>query len=104
MEATNTPLSDCQEDEINLLELIQVVVKRKLFIVKVCVSVALLSIVYALFLKNIYTASTKLLPPQKDSGGGLSALLGQAGGLAGLAGGLGIGGSSDLYMGILKSR
>jgi len=45
-----------------------------------------------------------LLPPQKDvGGGGVSALLGQMGGLAGLAGGA-LGGSADLYMGILKSR
>jgi len=52
----------------------------------------------------VYTASAKILPPQKDSGGGLSALLNQAGGLAGLAGGVGLGGSVDLYIGILKSR
>src|SRR5208282_5325039 len=60
---------------------------------------------YSLTLKNIYTASAKILPPQKDSGGGLSAMLSQAGGLAALAGGLGgLGGSADLYLGVLKSR
>jgi len=93
------------EEEINLLELLQVIARRKMVIVKLCTAAALLSICYSLTLSNIYTASAKILPPQKDSGGGLSALLSQAGGLAGLAaGGMGLGGSSDLYMGLLKSR
>ncbi|MBT1073023.1 GumC family protein [Pelotalea chapellei] len=94
------------EDEINLLELLQVIVKRKATILKICTVAVILSVCYALSMKNIYTASAKILPPQKDSGaGGLSALLSQAGGLAGLAaGGMSLGGSTDLYMGIIKSR
>lgn len=92
------------EEEINLLELLQVVVKRKRLITRVCGSVAILSVAVSLFLPNIYSATAKILPPQKESGGGLAAMLGQAGGLAGLAAGIGIGGSSDLYLGILKSR
>lgn len=93
------------EEEIKLLDLLQVMARRKMVIIKLCSAAALLSICFSLVLKNVYTASAKILPPQKDSGGGLSALLGQAGGLAGLAAGsMGLGGSSDLYMGILKSR
>src|ERR1039457_3396395 len=102
----NQPV-DSSDDEINLLELLLVIVKRKTFIFKACAAVLVLSFCVCLALDNIYTATAKLLPPQKDSGGGLSALLSQAGGLAGLAGlassGLG-GGSSELYIGILKSR
>jgi uncharacterized protein involved in exopolysaccharide biosynthesis len=92
--------------EINLLELAQIIVRRKMVIVKLCGTVAVLAVVYSLILTNIYTATAKVLPPQKDSGaGGLSAILGQVGGLAGLAGGaMGLGGSSELYVGILKSR
>ncbi|HEY3308630.1 MAG TPA: Wzz/FepE/Etk N-terminal domain-containing protein [Desulfuromonadaceae bacterium] len=102
---SNTTESLYVEEEINLLELLQVIARRKMVIVKVCSVAVLLSICYSLILDNVYTASAKILPPQKDSGGGLSALLSQAGGLAGLAaGGMGLGGSSDLYMGILKSR
>jgi len=95
-----------EEDEINLLELVRVIVRRKRTIITLCVVAALLSVAYSLTLPNIYTATAKILPPQKESGGGLSALLSQAGGLAGLAGGMGggIGGSSDLYIGIIKSR
>ena len=103
MEINNNPPDDCSEDEINLLELLQVIVKRKSFIIKVCATAIVLSVCYSLTLKNIYTATSKLLPPQKESGGGLSALLSQAGGLAGFDTG-GLGGSADLYMGILKSR
>jgi tyrosine-protein kinase Etk/Wzc len=92
------------EQEINLLELLQVVVKRKPFIVKTCCAAVAVSIIYSLTLPNIYSATAKILPPQKETGGGIAALLGQAGSLAGLAaGGLG-GGGSDLYLGILKSR
>jgi tyrosine-protein kinase Etk/Wzc len=91
------------EREINLLEVVQLLVKRKLFIIKVCVIALIVSVIYSLTLPNIYSATAKILPPQKDSGGGLSALLGQAGGLAGLAAAGGFGGG-DLYLGILKSR
>ena len=92
------------EEEINLLELLRVVVRNLPLIAKITGTVALLSIVVSLTMKNIYTAKATLLPPQKDSGGGAAALLASmGGGLAGLAGGLG-GGSADLYLGILKSR
>ncbi len=94
-----------EEQEINLLELLQVIARRKMVIVRLCGTAALLAAIYSLILPNIYTATSKVLPPQKESGGGLAALLGQAGGLAALAGGsLGAGNSSDLYIGILKSR
>ncbi len=92
------------EEEINLLELLRVIVRNLPLIAKITGTVALLSIVVSLTMKNIYTAKATLLPPQKDSGGGAAALLASmGGGLAGLAGGFG-GGSADLYLGILKSR
>lgn len=93
-----------EEDEINLLELVRVIVRRKRTIITLCAVAALLSVAYSLILPNIYTATARILPPQKEAGGGLSALLSQAGGLASLAGGMGLGGGSDLYIGILKSR
>ena len=102
MNPANTDQNN-DEQEINLLELLQVAVKRKSIIVKFCLLAVVLSVSYSLTLKNVYTADAKILPPQKESGGGLSALLSQAGGLAGLAAG-GIGGSADLYISILKSR
>ena len=92
-----------EEQEINLLELLHVVVRRKMLIIKICTIAVVAAVAYSLTLPNIYSATAKVLPPQKEGGGGLSALLGQAGGLAGLAAG-GLGGGSDLYVGILKSR
>jgi tyrosine-protein kinase Etk/Wzc len=94
---------ETDEQEINLLELVQVIVKRKMLIVKICSVAIVASVIISLILPNVYSATAKVLPPQKETGGGLSALLGQAGGLAGLAAG-GLGGGSDLYIGILKSR
>lgn len=93
------------EVEIDLLGLLQIIVKRKSVVIKLCTTAVVLSVCYSLALKNIYTATSKLLPPQKESGG-LSALITQAGALGGLAGLSpgGLGGSSDLYLGILKSR
>ena len=93
-----------REEEINLLELLQVIVRRKLLIIKCCAAAIALSVCYALSLPNIYTGTTRILPPQQESGGGIAALLSQAGGLGALAGGIGLGGKADLYMGILKSR
>ena len=92
------------DEEINLLELLQVVVRRKRLIARFCGVAAVLAVVASLVLPSIYSATAKILPPQKETSGGLAAMLGQAGGLAGLAAGIGFGGSADLYLGILKSR
>lgn len=90
--------------EMNLLELLQILVKRKLLIIAVTSVAAVGSLAYSLSLPNIYSATAKILPPQKEGGAGLSALLGQAGaGLASLATG-NLSGGADLYVGILKSR
>lgn len=101
---TQEPQIQVQEDEINLLELIQIVARRKVLIVKLCLAAFVLSVIYSFIVPSIYTATAKILPPQKDSSGGLSALLSQAGGLASMAAGFGGGGTTDLYLGILKSR
>jgi uncharacterized protein involved in exopolysaccharide biosynthesis len=99
---TNNPENETEE-EINLLELLRVVVRNLPLITKITTAAVILSVIYSLTLDNVYTAKASLLPPQKDSGGGAAALLASmGGGLAGLAGGLGS--SSDVYLGILKSR
>ncbi len=95
-----------EEREIKLIELVLVLVRHRKVILMLCGAAAILSIIYSLQLPNIYTSTAKVLPPQKEGGGlsSLSAMLGQSGGgLASLAGGA-LGGGSDLYLGILKSR
>ncbi len=100
----NPPSENSDEDEINLLELLQVIVRRKMLIIKICTSAIILSVCFSLFLDNIYTATNQFLPPQKENtSAAFSALLSQAGGLGALAAG-GLGGSTDLYLGIIKSR
>jgi tyrosine-protein kinase Etk/Wzc len=87
---------------LKLLSIALTLAKRKMLIVSICTITVLLSIAYSLTLPNVYSATTKVLPPQKESVG-LSGALGQMGGLAGLAA-AGKGGDSDLYLSILKSR
>ncbi len=94
-----------EEQEINLLELLHVIARRKRLILRLCGGAFILSILISLLMSNIYTAKAQILPPQKEGIGGLSSLLGEMGGLAALAGGsLGGGSSGFLYLGILKSR
>jgi uncharacterized protein involved in exopolysaccharide biosynthesis len=92
------------EDEISLLDLLIVLAKHKKMIVGVTFSAALIAIVVSLLLPNIYTGTAKVLPPQQSQSTA-AMLLGQLGGLAGLAGGsVGIKNPNDLYVGMLKSR
>ena len=93
-----------EQGEMNLLEIIHVVVKRKAFIIKVSGVAFIISLIVSLCLPNVYTATAKILPPQKEGSGGLSSILGQMGGAAALAGLGGLGGGTDLYVGILRSR
>lgn len=92
------------DDEINLLDLLIVLAKYKKMIISMTFAAALLAIGYALSLTNIYTGTTKILPPQQSQSAA-GAMLSQLGGLAGMAGGsLGIKNPNDLYVAILKSR
>ncbi|MBJ6801932.1 lipopolysaccharide biosynthesis protein [Geomonas sp. Red259] len=91
------------QQEINLLELANVLARRKMIIIKITTVLAIASIAYSLFLPNVYTATARVLVPQKEAGSGISALIGQAGGIASLATG-GLSGGGDLYVAIVKSR
>ena len=102
---TNDQIPDYDEDEINLADLFLVLLKRKKMIFLIVFFAIVLSVIVSLSLPKMYTATARILPPQ-ESGSGLSGLLSQGGGvLGGLAGSL-MGGktTSDLYVGILKSR
>ena len=96
--------SDMQEDEINLLDLLIVLAKHKAKIIGATFAAALLAIGISLLMPNIYTGTTKILPPQQSQSSA-GALLNQLGGLAGLAGSsMGIKNPNDLYVAMLKSR
>ena len=95
------------DDEIDLKELFMVLWSGKLLISAVTGLAAVISVVVALSLPNIYTASA-LLAPAESSGGGLSGLMKQYGGLASLAGvslpGGEEGSRAQLGMQLMKSR
>ena len=73
------------DDEIDLKELFTVLWNGKLITSAITGIAAVISVLIALLLPNIYTA-TALLAPAESSGGGLSGLMKQYGGLASLAG------------------
>jgi tyrosine-protein kinase Etk/Wzc len=109
MSASNTPdvpeTSTTQsEDEISLLDLLIVLAKYKKLILGLPFAAAVLTAGITLLMPNIYTATTRILPPQQQQSTA-AAMLGQLGALAGAAGGsLGIKNPNDLYVGMLKSR
>lgn len=100
--------SPYQDDEIDLSELWKAIWAGKFIIVAVSLTFSIASVVYALAQPNIYKASVLLAPAdESSSGGGLSQMAGQFGGLASLAGINLAGGGTDktgLALEVLKSR
>jgi uncharacterized protein involved in exopolysaccharide biosynthesis len=96
-----------QEDEIDLRELLQKIWKGRWIIIFTALFCGVLGGIYAFTATPVYRATTLLMPAGKqEQKGGLSALAGQFGGLASLAGvNLGGGdGSVDKALVMLKSR
>jgi tyrosine-protein kinase Etk/Wzc len=92
------------ERPFGMVDVAIVLVNRKKFIIGMSVLVAGLAAALALALPNVYTATTKLLPPQQAQSGA-SALLAQLGGAGGLAGSLaGVKTPGELHVGMLRSR
>lgn len=90
--------------DIGFPDLISVFLKRKKSILGFTCIVALCSVGVTLILPSVFTASTKLLPPQQAQSGA-AALLSQLGGVASAAAGAaGLKNPNDLYIGMLKSR
>src|SRR5438093_7058054 len=95
------------DDEISLLDLLIVLAKHKRIVLGVPLIVAIGAAIFSLLLPNIYTGSTRILPPQQSASAAsalLSQLSGAFGGLAGTTGGVGIRNPNDLNVGMLKSR
>jgi tyrosine-protein kinase Etk/Wzc len=98
------PQQAMPDDELNLLDLLIVLAKHKVMILKVTLGAALLTVGVTLLMPNVYTGTARILSPQQAQSSA-SALLGQLGGLAGLAGGaMDIKNPADIYLAMLKSR
>lgn len=96
------PLHD--EETVNLLDYLEVIAKRWRLIVGTGAVALVLSTGLSLQIKNVYSSTALVLPPQQDSGmlGMMNAL---SGGMATLASDLlGKGSPADMYVGILNSR
>jgi tyrosine-protein kinase Etk/Wzc len=93
-----------EDDELSVFELLIVLVKHKFLLLGLPVAAGIAGLIYSLMLPNVYTASTKLLPPQQSASAS-SAMLAQLGGLGSLVGAAGgYKSSTDLFVGMLKSR
>ena len=77
---------DTHDDEIDLRQLFRVLWAGKWLIVGITFAAAVIAVVVALMLPNIYRAEALLAPNDQKGAGGLSALAAQYGGLASLAG------------------
>ena len=97
------------DDEVSLLDLLIVLAKHKRIVLGVPLVAAVVAAIISLLIPNIYTGTTRILPPQQSAstasallnqlGGGLGGMIGVAGGSA-----LGMRNPNDLYVGMLKSR
>ncbi len=101
---SKTTLLSSRDKEINLLDLLLVIVKRKNMVFRISCAAALLTAAFSLLLPNIYT-STALIVPAQEEKGVAGAMLNQLGGLAGLAGASIVGKTQEeLYVTMLKSE
>ncbi|PQO94772.1 lipopolysaccharide biosynthesis protein [Massilia phosphatilytica] len=91
-------------DEINILDLLKALNKRKKLIVVLPLASAVLAAGISFTLPKTYQANTNLLPPQSNQSGN-AALLAQLGGVASVAAGFGgLKNPNDVYIAMLKSR
>ncbi len=92
------------EDEISLLDLAITLAKHKKIILGAPLLAAVLAVIVTLLMPKIYTADTKILPPQQQQSSA-SALLGQLSAMSGISGAAaGLKNPNDTYVAMLKSR
>src|SRR5712692_4917936 len=108
LQEISTSQSPPADDEVSLLDLLIFLAKHKRLVLGVPFVVAIAAAIVSLLMSNIYTGTTRILPPQQSASAAtalLNQLSGVLGGLGGAAGGaLGIRNPNDLYVGMLKSR
>lgn len=92
--------------QLDLFDVLLIFARRKWLLFFWTIGGVLVALVFLLNQPKLFRATAVIMPPQQEQSS--SALLGQIGALAGLAGGnggaLGLKNPSDLYIGLLKSR
>src|SRR4030042_6224407 len=92
------------EDEINLLDYLIVLLKRKKLIISITLGAAVITAIISFIMTPIYRAETKILPPQQSSSSLAIGMLSQMTGVSEIAGSaLGLKTPGDLYIGMLES-
>src|SRR4030042_6345610 len=92
------------EDEINLLDYLIVLLKRKKLIISITLGAAVITAIISLIMTPIYRAETRILPPQTGSSSIALSMLTQMAGAQGITESLGLKTPGDLYVGMLESR
>lgn len=93
------------EIEINLLDYLIVLAKRKGLIIIITVGLMIIVAIYSLILSPVYKAETKILPPQQASSSMAAQLLNQLGPAGGVIGGAAaMKTPNELYIALLKSN
>ena len=102
-----------REDEFDFLEIANILLKKKNFILAIALIAGIVGLVYGISLPNIYKSEVLVIPNKRignSGGGGVSPLVDQFGGLAS-AFGISLGGrpgrqenESDVYLAIMRTR
>lgn len=97
-------ISVTKDDEINLIDLVNALRRQRKLIFVLPVVTTALAVGISLLITPKFVSTAVIMPPQQQSNG-VSAVLGQLGGLASAAGGIaGLKNPNDLYVGVLQSR
>jgi uncharacterized protein involved in exopolysaccharide biosynthesis len=92
-------------DESNFLDFLITLARHKRLVLGLPVVAAVIAALISLLLPNVYTASTRIMPPQADqSAMALGALSNITGGSAIVGQALGLKNPSELYVGILRGH
>ncbi|MBU2891924.1 LPS O-antigen length regulator [Colwellia sp. D2M02] len=98
---------ETSSDIVSFKKLFRIIFRMKWFILLTTLAFAAASVYYAKNMPNVYTAKGMFVPAKDQSGGGLSQLAGQFGGLASMAG-INLGGGStdetEVAVELLQSR
>ena len=93
---------EIEDDEINLLDYLIVLAKRKTLIISLTLGASIIVAIYSLFLSPIYKAETRILSPGKSDSSSL--MLREVSNLVGVSGGAGGFSDPSVITGIIKSR
>lgn len=90
---------DTEQGDVHFLDVMASLGRQKKLVFGTPILIGILSVVAALLMKPVFLSTAVILPPQQEQNMGVSAVLGQLGGLAG-----GLKSPNDLYVGMLQSR